>query len=240
MKKTLKKALALFSSAAVTATMITVPVTAGAAEASVSYADGTLTVVADKAYSSADVYVASYKSDNTLNSVTKKTVELNEGSNEITGITANTGDKILVWDGQEPIVNALEVKAAEETTAPTAQATEAATTAPTEIVTDEPDDDVTVIKSWKFDFGSADDVAEGYTAVTTDINYTLNTSGEDQYGFIGTNENDYKLAGDRIDGFIQQEGQVITLEAGGSTGLADGIGSVGEDAYGNAGDKYYP
>jgi hypothetical protein len=30
----------------------------------------------------------------------------------------------------------------------------------------------TVLKEWKFDFGSADDVAEGYTAVTPDMEYS--------------------------------------------------------------------
>ncbi len=234
MKRTYKKALSLLSSAAIAATMIAVPVTAGAAGATASYADGTLTVTADKAYSSADVYVVSYNADNTLKSVTKTPVSLAEGENTMP-VEAEEGDRILIWNGQEPIVTALEIKAAEETDNPTETATDPAETeAPTE--TEAATDDPGVLKSWKFDFGSAEDVAEGYTAVTTDINYVENQA----YGFIGTNENDYKLAGDRIDGFTQQQGQVITLEAGGSTGLNDGIGSVGEDTYGNAGDKYYP
>ena len=100
--------------------------------------------------------------------------------------------------------------------------------------------DDTALKSWKFDFGSSDNAAEsGYTLVTPDVNYVNNTSGDDQYGFLGIDENSYKLGG-RLDGFDQQEGQIIKLEAGGGTGLNDGIGSVDEDEYGNAGDKYYP
>ena len=100
--------------------------------------------------------------------------------------------------------------------------------------------DDTALKSWKFDFGSSDSTVEsGYTLVTPNVNYVENTSGDDQYGFLGIDENSYKL-GARLDGFDQQEGQIIKLEAGGGTGLNDGIGSVDEDEYGNAGDKYYP
>lgn len=95
------------------------------------------------------------------------------------------------------------------------------------------------MKSWKFDFGAADSTPEaGYILVSPDINYSTNTGGG--YGFIGTNEMDYALDGGHIDGFAQQEGQVIQLQAGGGTGLNDGIGSVGEDLLNNPGDKYYP
>ena len=98
----------------------------------------------------------------------------------------------------------------------------------------------TVRNEWKFDFGAADQAAEtGYIAVGPGMNYTANT-GDDKYGFIGTNDMDYSLDGGHIDGFVQQEGQVIELAAGGGTGINDGIGSVGKDNFNNAGDKYYP
>lgn len=93
----------------------------------------------------------------------------------------------------------------------------------------------TVEKEWKFDFGSADDIAEGYIGVTPDTNYV--TNGE--YGFLGIDEESYKL-GNRLDGFGSQKGQIIQLQAGGLAGLNDAVGSVGEDLYGNAGDIYYP
>ncbi|MBQ7573238.1 MAG: hypothetical protein IJT23_03180 [Clostridia bacterium] len=105
--------------------------------------------------------------------------------------------------------------------------------------TAEPIEEPTVVKSWKFDFGDESDVEAGYTYVSPDTNYTTNTSGTDQYGFIGTNSQDYKL-GNRLDGFTTQKGQTITLTEGGTSGLYDGIGSTGQDSYGNAGDKYYP
>lgn len=93
------------------------------------------------------------------------------------------------------------------------------------------------IKSWKFDFGMASDTEDGYIAVTPDTYfYSEDSNG---YGFIGTNENDYKLS-NRFDGFEQQEGQITELAVGGGTGLYDGIGSVGEDSFGNVGDEYYP
>ncbi len=95
------------------------------------------------------------------------------------------------------------------------------------------------LKSWKFDFGSAEGTAEsGYTLVTPESNYT--TDAALGYGFIGNNENDFKLDGGRADGFVQQQGQKIELEAGGTTGLNDGIGVTGEDSSGNQADKYYP
>ncbi|MBQ8300913.1 MAG: hypothetical protein IJX57_03000, partial [Clostridia bacterium] len=100
----------------------------------------------------------------------------------------------------------------------------------------------TVLNEWKFDFGSADDVAEGYTAVTPDRNYVT----EGDYGFIGIDGLGH-LLGNTIDGFGNQKGQyagadgdTLALQAGGGEGLNDGIGSVGEDMYKNAGDKYYP
>ncbi|MGN0149583.1 MAG: SGNH/GDSL hydrolase family protein [Clostridia bacterium] len=94
----------------------------------------------------------------------------------------------------------------------------------------------TVLQEWKFDFGAEGATPEeGFTLVTPDKNYVT----AKDYGFLGIDEQSYKL-GNRLDGFGNQEGQVIELEAGGGTGLSDGIGSVGEDAFGNAGDKYYP
>ncbi|MCH5184551.1 MAG: hypothetical protein J1F64_00355 [Oscillospiraceae bacterium] len=93
----------------------------------------------------------------------------------------------------------------------------------------------TVIKEWKFDFGSGDDVAPGYTAVTPDRNYVT----AKDYGFLGIDGEGFKL-GDRLDSFGNQKGQKIELAAGGGTGLNDAVGSVGEDMFGNTGEKYYP
>ncbi|MBQ3426349.1 MAG: hypothetical protein IJH37_04275 [Clostridia bacterium] len=250
----LRKMLAVASSAAIAATLITVPTAAGAAEAMISYSDGYATATA-----SGKLIAASYKENGELASVhiydaTADTpVEVN----------AAEGDKLMLWNGldgetMQPLADTYTVEAPIEPTATSAPAEPTdvpveptATTAPAEPTdapveptattapTEEPEE-LNIINTWKFDFGSAEDVAEGFTAVTADVNYTLNTSGDYQYGFIGTNEKDYKLAGGRVDGFEQQEGQVIELSNGGGTGLYDGIGSTGEDAYGNAGDKFYP
>ncbi len=93
----------------------------------------------------------------------------------------------------------------------------------------------TVLNEWKFDFGAEGATPEdGFTLVTPDRNYVTTKD----YGFIGIDEESYKL-GNRLDGFGNQKGQVIQLEAGGSA-PNDGIGSTGEDDFGNAGDKYYP
>lgn len=74
---------------------------------------------------------------------------------------------------------------------------------------------------WRFDFGAKGTTAEnGYELVTPDM-HVINNENRD-WGFIGTNEKDYRLNGGRIDGFIQQKGQVIDLVA-----TENGIGSVG-------------
>ena len=79
----------------------------------------------------------------------------------------------------------------------------------------------TELNSWKFDFGEVGTLAEnGYTLVTPDM-HIINDENRN-WGFIGTNEKDYRLNGGRIDGFIQQEGQVIELVA-----TENGIGSMG-------------
>ena len=89
----------------------------------------------------------------------------------------------------------------------------------------------TVEQEWKFDFGAAGSTPEeGFTLVTPDKNYET----DKDYGFLGISEESHKF-GERADGFGNQEGQIIELEASES-----GIGSVGEDLYGNAGDIYYP
>ncbi len=91
----------------------------------------------------------------------------------------------------------------------------------------------TVLNEWKFEFGAEGTTPEeGFTLVTPDDNYVGSAEG---YGFLGIDEESYKL-GDRLDGFGNQKGQVIQLEAGEN----GGIGSVGEDDFGNAGDTYYP
>ena len=106
-----------------------------------------------------------------------------------------------------------------------------------------------VLNEWKFDFGAADVAPEeGWIRVDPTANFV--DSGK-QYGFIGNNEYDWELPTDRWDGFVQQQGQIIELAAGGGEGEKDGIGVVGaggtaeqggvdSDLFGNKADKYYP
>lgn len=219
MLKILKKAQAYALSAAIAATMAAVPITAGAYDATISYSGGYATTSA-----SGKLIAASYSESGMLTGI-----HIYDAQADIpVAVAVSEGDKLMLWDGldgqhMKPLADVYEVEC------------ETPTTAPTESATDAPEE-LNIINTWKFDFGSAEDVAEGYTAVTADRNFVV--AGD--YGFIGTNEKDYKLAGGRVDGFIQQEGQVIELTAGGSTGLSDGIGSTGADQYGNAGDKFYP
>ncbi len=107
----------------------------------------------------------------------------------------------------------------------------------------------TVEKEWKFDFGAEGATPEeGFTLVTPDMSFVDNKVGDDQYGFLGIGEEDYKLT-NRYDGWTTQKGQKIELKAGGGTGASDAIGvvgaggtgeNVGKDIYGNQADIYYP
>jgi lysophospholipase L1-like esterase len=91
----------------------------------------------------------------------------------------------------------------EATDAPTAtpEATDAPTATPG--ATENPDATV-----WKFDFGSADDVAEGYTAVTADTAYSNSTG----YGLLGL-ENGFAQDA-RDDGWTMTQGYDLKLENG--------------------------
>ena len=80
-----------------------------------------------------------------------------------------------------------------------------------------------VVEEWKFDFGSADNVMEGYTAVTPDVNVVAT----EDYGFIGNDGNGHFVT-DKYDSFIYQEGQTMNLAVGGS-GENDGIGIVPDE-----------
>lgn len=69
----------------------------------------------------------------------------------------------------------------------------------------------TVINEWKFDFGSGENVKDGYTSVTPDRNVITSKD----YGFIGNDGNGY-LVSPRYDSFAYQEGQTMNLVAGGT------------------------
>ena len=69
----------------------------------------------------------------------------------------------------------------------------------------------TVINEWKFDFGSGENVNEGYTPVTPDRNVITSKD----YGFIGNDGNGH-LVSTRYDSFDYQEGQTMNLVAGGT------------------------
>lgn len=111
----------------------------------------------------------------------------------------------------------------------------------------------TVLNEWKFDFGAEGSTPEaGYTLVTPQTSFVTNKVGDEQYGFLGIGEEEYKLT-DRYDGWKTQKGQIIELAAGGGTGLNDAVGVVGaggtdeegkggkgNDIFGNKGDVYYP
>lgn len=64
--------------------------------------------------------------------------------------------------------------------------------------------------AWKFDFGSTENVADGYIGVSADTKYDA-TKG---YGFLGL-ENGYSLSGFE-DGFTMIQGYDLTLENGGA------------------------
>lgn len=230
--KNYKKAVSGIAALAMVAGSVTVPMSVSA-DAAIAVEGGKATVGGQGA---GVAMVAAYGEDGRLEKVTTKSLEAGESKD----FDVAAGNKVFYWDGFDTMNAAAEAVTVTEEMAATA--TPSVTIEPTETETPEPNVTETpsvggddVIKSWKFDFGSAEDVAEGYTAVTADRDYMV--AGD--YGFLGLSQDDYKV-GNRYDGFGLQKGQQITLAAGGGTGLNDGIGSVGEDSFGNAGDKYYP
>ncbi len=260
--KNYKKVVSAIAALSMAASSIVMPMSASARTPvfeQIIVKDGVATILANGGVG----ILASYDENGRLTAIKTDTLKEEMGllGDTIT-FDVKVGDKVMFWDsldsmkpreGEDGVISAVtvteEMMATQPpaTDAPTAtpEVTETPTEAPTAEPTATPTAEPTatpdaggeegVLQSWKFDFGSADDVAEGYTAVTADRDYMV--TGD--YGFLGLTEDDYKV-GNRYDGFGLQEGQKITLAAGGGTGLADGIGSVGEDIYGNAGDKYYP
>lgn len=82
-----------------------------------------------------------------------------------------------------------------------------------------------VIETWTFDFGSGENVEEGSYSVKTDTHYNTNFVDDLQFGLLGTNEQDYKLAS-YVDGVDQQEGQVIVLSVSED---GEAIGAASQD-----------
>lgn len=97
----------------------------------------------------------------------------------------------------------------------------------------------TVIDEWKFDFGSGENVKEGYTSVTPDRNVITSKD----YGFIG-NDGHGDLVSPRYDSFDYQEGQMMNLVAGGTEeNDAIGIEAQGDPLSGQRDyttGEYYP
>lgn len=81
----------------------------------------------------------------------------------------------------------------------------------------------TVIQEWKFDFGTAENVMDGYTPVTPDRNVIISKD----YGFIG-NDGMGSYVSNRYDSFNYKPNQTMKLAAGGS-GETDGIGIVKDE-----------
>lgn len=85
-----------------------------------------------------------------------------------------------------------------------------------------------IAATYKFDFGNSNPV-DGYYAVTPDTVYDVSdTSGEFQYGFLGTTETSYEddlLTYDcdsrAVDGFTLVKGQQIVLASGGEDSSSD-------------------
>lgn len=228
--KNYKKVVSAVAAVSMLASTAVVPMSASA-DTAIAVEGGKATVGNNGA---GTAIVASYDDSGRLEKIETKNI----ADGETAEFNVETGNKVMYWDGLGTMKAVADAVTVTEDMMATATPDVEVTATPDVEVTATPDagdDDVAVIQSWKFDFGSAEDVADGYTAVTPDRDYMV--TGD--YGFLGLTEDDYKV-GNRYDGFGLQKGQKITLAAGGGTGLYDGIGSVGEDDFGNAGDKYYP
>lgn len=208
MKKNYKKLLSAFAAFSIAASSAVIP-TAVSADSSINVDGSTASVSSDK---DGKILVASYESDGRLKSI--KSQDIAAGATET--VTVNENDKVLLWDGTdsiEPLTDAATVNAAEPT--PTADVSEPTPTADVSEPTSTPgtDEPKPIGETIKFDFGSGDNVADGYYSVTKDTVYTTNTSGDLQYGLHGTDGNGDKVS-QRTDGIRMQEGQNIELMSG--------------------------
>lgn len=77
--------------------------------------------------------------------------------------------------------------------------------------------------TWKFDFGSADNIADGYIGVSADKDYTANSD----YGFLGLGDKGYTVS-ERTDSFNMKKGQKITLK----NGAKETVASANDDCVG--------
>lgn len=77
--------------------------------------------------------------------------------------------------------------------------------------------------TWKFDFGSADNIADGYIGVSADKDYTENSD----YGFLGLGDKGYTVS-ERTDSFNMKKGQKITLK----NGAKETVASANDDCVG--------
>lgn len=210
----------------------------------------------DKTYSLKLTVIVQDPSGDSQNPVNTETTNTQTPGSETTG-TETPGSETVNTETPGSETAATETPGSETAATETPGSETAATETPgSETVnTETPGNDVDIdvddpdaIQTWKFDFGSADDVASGYTAVTADKDYYA-SDNTDGYGFMGINPDSYR-ASDRFDGFGNQLGQVQDLRTGGGTGLNDAIGSVGildsdgnplaDDQIDPLGDEYYP
>lgn len=224
MKKNYKKLLSAFAAFSIAASSAVIP-TAVSADSSINVDGSTASVSSDK---DGKILVASYESDGRLKSI--KSQDIAAGATET--VTVNENDKVLLWDGTdniEPLTDAATVNAAEPT--PTADVSEPTPTADVSEPTSTPgtDEPKPIGETIKFDFGSGDNVADGYYSVTKDTHYNSNIVDGLQFGLLGTDENDYKL-GTYIDGMELKQGQVIVLKEG----QKESISSADDDYIGSA------
>lgn len=207
LKMRFKQLITALIAVSVTAAGAVVPVFAQNA-VSMSYADGTLTVVSDTAYNNAKVFVAKYDKTNTLANVKSVDYAIESGTNTIS-VEAAENDKIMLWDMSDSKMDAICSPLVVEA----------------EVIPE---------NAILFDFGAADNVADGYYNVTPETVYSLNFSGDLQYGLHGTDDNGYRISS-YTDGIAMQEGQNIELV----TGAKDSVNSVDDDWVGVT-DGMYP
>ncbi len=178
MKGNLKKMLCAALSAAMTAGMVVLPTTASAEYGVTMSYSDGVLSINSDKEQTATVLSAKY-SNGILIGATVGSVSLNEGVNEVS-MGVEDGSKILLWNKLQGMI-----PIAEPITA-----------------------DFSTSYSMKYDFGSTDNVADGYTAVSADTKYT----SELGYGFIGI-ENGF-TEDPRTDGWTMTQGYDLELVNG--------------------------
>ncbi|MCH5212296.1 MAG: hypothetical protein J1G06_04720 [Oscillospiraceae bacterium] len=218
MRKTTKQVLSLITAAAISASA------ASALAADVTF---NLNETSDTDRKAA-IIKATYDDNGALESaeIISDSVDIFAGETTNTIHAVEEGARYFLWDstgGMKPLADAVTASGetptdSVETEKPTDSVDDPTPTPTIPVETEDPD--IKITETWKFDFGTSENVEDGWIAVTADDVYAENAGKSPvQYGFLGTDGHGDSY-GQHIDGVITKTGQNVTLKAGGEGAAA--------------------